>query len=178
MRVHRKQSFYQAYVLCIAVMLLCACTPGQPPFLQVQLCVANPQGVALFKETLQNIAREERMRYVDGSAATTRDLKIIDPTGKNMHTDGRLIFVGVEANDYSLMAGNLGLNPYDISVGFGPDTRAARAFSEKVVARLKQHWTLKEVPKNSGAFPDSGCAQGTAAPPNNSFKPKPLRGSA
>jgi hypothetical protein len=132
----------------------------------------------MFKGTLQKIARDERMHFVDGSATTTRDLKIIDPAGNNIHTDGRLLFVAVEAQDFSLMAGNLGLNPYDISVGFGPDTSEARAFSDRVIARLKQNWRLKELPKDSGAFPDPKCAQGAAAPPNNSFKPKPLRGSA
>jgi len=177
MRVHRTRSLYQAPAL-FAALLLSACTHGQANFLQVQFCVANPQGVALLKEMLQSIARDERMRYIDGSEATTRDLKIIDPAGKNIHMDGRLISVGVEADEYGLMAGNLGLNPFDVSVGFVPDTTAARAFSERVVQRLKQHWTLKVVPKNSGAFPDPQCVQGTAAPPNNSFKPNPLRGSA
>jgi hypothetical protein len=98
------------------------------------------------------------MRYIDGGEATTRDLKILRPAGKNMHTNGGLIYVGVEADSFGLEGGNLGLNPYDISVGFGPDTVEARAFSKRVVARLKQHWTLKVLPKNSGAFPDPRCS--------------------
>ena len=152
------RSLYQVPALVVA-LLLSACTPGQANFLQIQFCVANPQGVALLKETLQSIARDEHMRYIDGSEATTRDLKSINPAGKNIHTDGRLIFVGVDADDYSLMAGNLSLNPYDVAVGFVPDTPEARAFSERVVQRLKQHWKLKVVPKNSGAFPDPQCTQ-------------------
>ena len=147
-------------------MLLSACTSGQRPFLQLQFCISNPEGAALFKETLQSIAREESMRYVDGSEATTRDLIQIRPAGKNIHLDGRLINVGVVADEYSLEGGNLGLNPYDISIGFGPDTSAARAFSDRVVARLNRHWTLKVVPEDSGAFPDPKCTQGVEAPPN------------
>ena len=177
MRVNRMRTTYQATTL-LSALLLSACTPGQANFLQVQFCVANQQGVSLLKDSLQSIAREERMRYVDGSKATTRDLKRINPDGNNIHTDGRLIFIGVEADDYSLIASNLGLNPFDVSVGFVPDTPASRAFSDRVVKRLQRHWTLKVVPKNSGAFPDPQCAQGTAAPPNNSFKPTPLRGAA
>jgi len=118
------------------------------------------------------------MRYVDGSEATTRDLKSIAPAGRNYHLDGKLLYVGIDADGYGLEGGNLGLNPYDVSVGFGPDTSAARAFSDKVLARLKQHWTLRIVPKNSGAIPDADCNQSMATPPNNSFKPNPLRGSA
>lgn len=161
MRVHRKRAFYQATFLFVAsVLSLSACTPGQDPFLQVQFCVANAQGMDLFKKTLQAIAREEHMRYIDGSDATTRDLKILRTTGKNMHTSGGLVNVGVEADSFGLEGGNLGLNLYDISVGFGPDTPAARAFSKRAVARLKQHWTLKVVPQGSGAFPNPECSQG------------------
>ena len=159
MRVHRKRAFRHAVLFFAAsILLLSACTPGQRPFLQVQFCVANARGVDLFKKTLQAIAREEHMRYIDGSDATSRDLKILRPVGKNMHTNG-LVYVGVEADGFGLEGGNLGLNPYDISVGFGPDTAAARVFSKKVVARLKQHWTLKVVPKNSGALPNPACSQ-------------------
>jgi hypothetical protein len=159
MKVHRKRAIYQAFFLFVAsILLLCACTPGQRPFLQVQFCVANAQGVDLFKKTLQTIARNERMRYIDGSEATTRDLKVLQPAGKNMHINGGLVFVGVEADGFGLTGGNLGLNPYDISVGFGPDTDAARAFSKKVVAQLRQHWVLKVIPNNSGAFPDPNCS--------------------
>ena len=157
MRVHRERAFCQAVFLFVAcVSSLSACTPGQRPFLQVQFCVANAQGVDLFKKTLQAIAREEHMRYIDGSEATTRDLKILRPAANNMHTSGGLVYVGVEADGFE--GGNLGLNPYDISVGFGPDTPAARAFSKRVLARLKQHWTLKVLPKNSGAFPNPQCS--------------------
>ena len=162
----------------MAVALILSSCTGEHPFLQVQLCVANAQGVNLFKKTLQDIAHDEHMLYIDGSEATTRDLKALKPAGKNIHTDGRLVFVGVEADGYSLMGGNLSLNPYDISVGFGPDTPASRAFSQRVVARLKRHWTLKAVSENSGAFPDPECAHETETPPNNSFKPRPLHGSA
>jgi hypothetical protein len=176
-KVHRRRSFYQAISSLAAALILSSCT-GESPFLQVQLCVGNSQGVHFFKQTLQDIAKNEHMRYIDGSEATTRDLKVLKPAGRNIHTDGRLVYVGVEADGYGLEGGNLGLNAYDISVGFGPDTPASRAFSQRVVARLKRHWTLKVVPNNSGAFPDPECNQGTQAPPNNSSKPTPLRGAA
>ena len=127
---------------------------------------SDSQGVSLLKTTLQDIARDEDMRYVDGSEGTTRDLKAIEPSGENVHTDGRLVYVGVVADGYSLEGGNLGLNPYDISLGFGPDTPASRAFSQRVVGRLERQWTLSVVPKNSGTFPNPECAQGTETPPN------------
>jgi hypothetical protein len=181
MRIHRKICFYSASFSFVIVAFLASCTPGERPFLTVQLCLVNSQGVDLFKQTLQSIARDEHMRYIDGSKATTRDLKVIEVTGKNMHTDGRLVFVGVEADSGpSLMAGNLGLNPYEVSVGFarGGDTAAAHVFSDTVVAQLKRHWSLKIVPQNSGAFPSPECAQSAAAPPNHSVRDFPSTPSA
>ena len=159
MKFHRTTSF------CLAAVLLCSCT-GESPFLQVQFCVTDAQGVDLLKTTLQDIARDEHMRFIDGSEATTRDLKSLGSPGKNLHTDGRLVYVGVVADGHGLEGGNLGLNPYDISLGFSPDTPASRAFSQRVLRRLESQWTLNVVPKSSGAFPNPECAQGTETPPN------------
>jgi hypothetical protein len=131
MRVNLKRAFYQAILLSVAdVLSLSACTPGQRAFLQVQFCVANAQGVDLFKKTLQAIAREEHMHYIDGGEAKSRDLKILRPAGKNMHLNGGLVYVGIDADGFGLEGGNLGLNPYDISVGHlttHSSGRAARA---------------------------------------------------
>ena len=182
MRVDRKRPFFKVCVPgLMGILLLCSCAPGERPFLMVQLCVANDNGVDLFKQTLQSIARDEHMRYIDGSKATTRALKSMGDTEKNMHTDGKLVDVGVEGDTGpSLEAGNLSLNTYDIVVGFarGQDSDAAHAFSDRVVARLKQHWAIKIVPSGSGAFPNPQCTQGTAAPPNISFKRTGLRPAA
>jgi hypothetical protein len=162
MRVDRTFLFLKAWALGLtSILLLSSCAGGERPFLMVQLCAANDSGVDLFKQTLQSIARDERMRYIDASKATVRDLKAIGAVGKNMHTDGKLVFVGVEGDmGPSLSAGNIGLNAHDIVVGFarGQDNAAADAFSDRVVARLKQHWTLKIVPEGSGAFPNPECA--------------------
>ena len=75
MKFHRTTSF------CLAAVLLCSCT-GESPFLQVQFCVTDAQGVNLLKTTLQDIARDEHMRFIDGSEATTRDLKSLGSPGK------------------------------------------------------------------------------------------------
>jgi len=108
------------------------------------------------------------MRYIDGSKNTTRDFKAMGTVGENMHTDGRLIYVGVEGDTGpSLEGGNLGLNTYDIAVGFarGKDSDSAHAFSDRVTARLSQHWPIKIVPNGSGALPDRACTQGAGSAP-------------
>ncbi|MGY3265497.1 hypothetical protein ACVWZN_001570 [Lysobacter sp. HA35] len=168
----------QTIALGAAILLFSGCVGGQGPFLQVQLCVASPGGVDHLKAELETIARNEHVRYIDGSRQTTRDLKLLSPKPQNFHTDGRLVNVGIEADGYGLMAGNLGLNPYQIAVGFGPDTPEARLFADRVVKRLAQRWPVTRVPSGSGVLPDPTCADKPATPPNNSSKPTPLRGAA
>jgi hypothetical protein len=137
-----------------------SCAQGKRPFLIVQLCLKDRDGVALFKSEMQALAQRERLRYVDGSYATQRDLKVIGATGRNMHANGGLIYIGVEGEDgFGLEAGNLGLNDFDVAVGFG-DTEpvdASRKFADRVVAQLKTHWPVSVVPPGRGALPDPNC---------------------
>jgi len=145
-----------------AVLALGSCGEGKPPFLMLQMCLHNQAGVEEFKRIMQSIALDERLKHIDSSDATQRDLKAMDVSGPNMHSSGGLIYVGVEGDDgLGLEGGNLGLNTYDVAIGFnGPDLVKARAFAEFVRAKLAKRWTLKVVPPNSGAFPDPDCASG------------------
>ena len=136
-----------------------SCAQGKRPFLIVQLCLKDQDGVALFKSEMQALAQRERLRYIDGSYATQRDLKVIGGTGRNMHADGGLIYIGVEGDDgFGLEGGNLGLNEFDVAVGFGDigPTDASRRFADRVVAQLKTHWPVSVVPPG-GALPDPNC---------------------
>lgn len=157
MRV-RQQWFARSALPCVICIALLSCSGGEQAFLMTQACVADDAGVALFKRELQSIARDERMRYVDRSRESERELKTL---GALKHPDGKLISVSVNGKPDapSLGAGNLGLNTYEIAVGFtrGSDQKAAREFSNRVLARLKRHWTLKAVPRGSGALPNPHC---------------------
>lgn len=163
-----------SFATCLMVALwLPSCSVGEHPYVMVQVCVENKAGVERFKQTLQSMARDERMRYVDRSDASERELQVLDALKRPR---GTLVNVGVIGNEgHSLGAGNLGLNTYDIAVGFshGSDREAGFEFSNRVIAQLEQHWTVKTVSKGSGAFPDPDCTEGVAAPPNHSVKPTP-----
>ena len=164
MKFAGKSWILRACILSVmSILLLSSCVPGKHPFLMVQVCLENTSGVDLFKSELQDVARHESMRYIDGSGETERDLKVL---GVVKHPDGKLVHVAVlSEGGPSLVAGNLGLNTYDVAVGFNGDhdSQSDRVFSERVLARLKQHWELKVVPEGSGAFPDPNCIEATGA---------------
>jgi hypothetical protein len=140
--------------------MLSSCGQGKSALFTIQLCVDNDNGVAAFKQLLQSIALEQGMRYIDSSGTTMRELRAVGATRENMHSNGGLLFVGVEGDGgLGLTAGNLGLNIYDVAVGFSaePSVDAATRFADHVVARLKQSWTLNAVPEGTGALPDPKC---------------------
>jgi hypothetical protein len=165
--VRQKLTFSQVETRLVPVTLailvavaLASCAQGTRPFLMWQICLQDQRGVDEFKRVLQAIALDQKLKYIDSSVETQHELKDIGASGPNMHSSGGLIFVGVESDDgLGLMAGNTGLNDYDVAVGFnGPDLVKAHAFADIASARLAQRWKLKRVPQDSGASPDPGCA--------------------
>jgi hypothetical protein len=144
----------------LAMVALASCGQGTRPFLMWQICLQDQRGVEEFKRVLQAIALDQKLKYIDSSTETQRELKDIGASGPNMHTSGGLIFIGVESDDgLGLLAGNTGLNDYDVAIGFnGPNLVKARAFADIASTQLAQHWKLKRVPQGSGAFPDPECA--------------------
>jgi hypothetical protein len=164
-----------AVLLTVAITgVVGACTRGKGPDLLVQVCLRDEQGVASFKSALQSIAAAERMKYIDASATTARDLKVIGATDDRMHTAGGLVHVGIEGHGgVGLTAGNMGLNKYEVAIGFsnGPPDAERRKFSDVVVSELLRRWEVKVVPEGSGALPDESCkpeAPYGVAPPNKS----------
>ena len=156
--------------------MLFACGEGEGPLLTIQFCVKNDDGVAAFKQTLQAIALEQGMTYVDSSGKTMRELRTIGATGKDMHASGGLINVHLEGDEgLGLSAGNLGLNLYDVAVGFSPEPNhdVANHFADFVVARLGRNWTVRTIARGTGALPDPTCMPTTSealAPPNKALQ--------
>jgi len=163
-------------VAVIGAGALSSCGKAQESFLTIQLCLKNEQGVTTFKEIMQSIAKTQKMRYVDASEATQRDINTIGATGPKMHSGGGLIFVGVEASDgMGLSAGNVGLNTFDVALGITEGSRPADAhrFADVVMKELQQRWVVKTLTPRTGAFPDPTCVASSAggvAPPNKSFE--------
>ena len=116
------------------------------------------------------------MHYVDTSDATAQDLKTVGATGNRMHLPNGVVDLDVEgSNGVGLSATNVGVNKYEVAVGFSDGPRACKSikFSDSVVEELGRQWDVKTLPAGSGALPDAQCAgdvEGNVAPPNTSLE--------
>ncbi len=141
---------------------LYGCAPGKRPFLIAQVCLRNVQDVTTFTRELQLIAESERVRLIDNSANTQRELQAIG----NPHLENTLrrgvINIGVErGHGVGLMASNVGSPGGEVAIGFSEGSNAPEAhrFAQMVVSKLEEHWHVEIVPNpaESGALPMPGC---------------------
>ncbi len=149
-----------AAVLISLLGMLYGCAPGKRPFLMVQLCLGDERNLSEFTSMMRSIAQSEGMKFVDGSAETKKDLKVI---GAPQHP-GPVINMGFDREDgVGLMAGDLGSPDYQVAVGFseGSNPSGAHAFADRVVSRLKTRWHVETVPAGKGAFPMKTCEKMT-----------------
>jgi hypothetical protein len=147
----------------LMLLLASSCGTSKEATRTVQFCLAGEQDKEVFIGELKSIAAKDRMTFLDSSASTDRSLRDM-----GVHPGYPILHVGMEAPDgLGATAGNQGLGQYQVAIGFsGPDDKRAEAFSNQVVAALKKHWTVFQVPKGRGAFPLPNC--GMVQPPSRS----------
>ncbi|WP_231112016.1 hypothetical protein [Stenotrophomonas maltophilia] len=124
---------------------------GKRPFKMIQFCVHDQEGVNRFKQTLSSIAKDEGMRYFDGSAELDRQL-----ARAKVDVKRPVVYVGVKREDGSgLEAGNFGLDRFEIAIGFseGKMPAEARSFSFRVERTLAERWNVLAIPSAKGATP-------------------------
>ncbi|HFK2946193.1 MULTISPECIES: hypothetical protein [Stenotrophomonas] len=128
-----------------------ACAIGKRPFKMIQFCVHDQEGLDLFKQTLSAIAKDERMQFFDGSAELDRQL-----ARSKVDVKRPVVYVGVKREDGSgLEAGNLGLDRFEIAIGFseGRTPAEAQSFSVRVERTLAERWNVLAIPPDKGATP-------------------------
>ena len=125
------------------------CTTGKRPFLMVQLCLQNQQGVHLFKDVMRDITNSEHMTFVDRSETTQGELTELKaaPPFQVVH------LIGYRADGTGWSAGNIGLSAYEVAMGFsqGSNPKEARNFANMTIARLEKEWHVYTVPEGQGA---------------------------
>jgi hypothetical protein len=136
------------------------CSRTQESYLTVQTCLVDQQGVSQFLEMMRAVAKSENLKFVDGSAETGAALKTIG-ADKHLKRDPALtINVGIEGQGgMGVTAGNLGLPPYQVALGFteGADAAKAHRLSDRLVQALSQRWHVETVPQGKGALPMKAC---------------------
>jgi hypothetical protein len=136
------------------------CSPAQTPFRTVQICVADQQGVAKLKGLMREAAASERLQFIDNSVHQGNALKHIG-ADKLLKRDASLALdVHIEGNSgMGVTAGNLGLPPYQVALGFteGADAAKAHRLSARLIQALSKNWHVETIPVDKGAIPMKSC---------------------
>ena len=149
-------------MLCIALIgsLASSCTSGSHSFLIVQTCLVDVRGVEDFVGEMRAIASAEHMEFLDANDQVARQLRSANSPLEERSHGSRIVDVSVQrADGMGVTAVNHGLPAFEIALGFseGRDAESARAFADRVVARLGSRWPLTQVPSGMGAKPRGGC---------------------
>jgi hypothetical protein len=140
--------------------VLCSCTPGQKPFLIVQICLGDEQSLASFIAIVESISQLENMNVIDGSAKAKTDLEQL----RALHQPDPIIQINVVGkNGVAMGIDNIGLPGYQLALGFseGSDPAAAHMFATKVIDSVKYNWPVVYVPSGQGALPLKTCGNQT-----------------
>ncbi|MEO5938299.1 MAG: hypothetical protein ABIQ43_04745 [Sphingomonas sp.] len=144
-------------ILVAALALAGGCQAKDRTFLSVDVCLGSPENVAPFKQQMQSIARDEGMKFVDGSDEPNGDLAALNAQA---YAPQPFVNIGIDDEHGTIvMGGNLGLTNRQVSLGFreGQDDRKDRAFADRVVSTLKHRWRVEIVAPDKGSFPMKGC---------------------
>ena len=153
-------SFSKLFALVIASMLVTGCAPGKRPFMMVEMCLSNEQGVEEFIKELKSTASAETLDFVDNSSNAQRELKELGYNDGLRPGGGRVIDIRLTRRDgMGIGAANVGLPGYQVAMGFseGSDAGEAKNFANRTLMRFKRHWLVEVVPNGTGAKPMAGC---------------------
>ena len=157
-RSSTQRLFFIAIVIFSAIGAACDVI-GKQPFMMVQVCVNNSNGVSLFKSIMNDMARSEEMDFVDQSEAVQLGLnEMRDNTGRYLR-EGTVYILVRGRLEFGLIATNFGLRKYQIAIGFseGNAPSEARLFAQRAVFSLGKHWPVEILPNGKGAFPMETC---------------------
>ena len=136
------------------------CVSGERPFSSVEVCLGNEKNLSLFTDLMRSIAQTEKMKFVEGSAQTQKELESIGKTIHEVKPTGKVVNLGVEREDgMGLTAGNLGLPKYQVAIGFseGANSREAHEFADRVIGKLRSRWPVEIVTSGRGAQGMKNC---------------------
>jgi hypothetical protein len=126
----------------------------------VLVCLPNNHDLLEFTSEMRSIAQSERMKFIDASADTQRDLKAMANPNVDKMLSVAVVNMGVERRDgMGLMVGNLGLPPHQVAIGFseGSNSTDAQSFANMVVGRITRRWRIEFVPSGTGAKGMKDC---------------------
>ena len=151
--------YLRVAVLIVLTSALFGCPEGKRPFMMVQICLKDQQNLTQFTDLLKSVAQSEGTTFIDGNAATERDLKAM---GVKLDPSAPVVHLGIERRDgIALIAANLGLPNYQVALGFAEASNPVEAhkFADTVVRKVSEQWHVEVVPAGRGALPLKDCNQ-------------------
>lgn len=112
------------------------------------------------RDALKDEALSREMQFLDLSADTERDVKIVGYSNEERADGSPLVHLVVVRDDgMSVGATNIGLPGYQIALGFteGSDPLETQHFTDDVIERLEKHWLVDRLPAGSAVLPQAGC---------------------
>jgi hypothetical protein len=140
--------------------LLWGCGVGKRPFLMVQVCVRNSQGMNQLLDELHSLAASGHMRFSDNGAEAARELPNLGYRGHEREDGSPAInAVVIRADGMGVGASNLGLPGYWVGFGFSEGVNPAEAqhFADEVVRWLGQRWHVEALSAGSPSYPKVEC---------------------
>jgi hypothetical protein len=125
-----------------------------------EMCLSHKNESLELVQELKDVANEEQMEFIDGSEQTARGLKIIGHDDHGRKDGSPTIHLVVQRDDGLLVTvGNMGLPGNQVAIGFseGPSRAEATRFADRVIGRLRQHWTVDVLAPGSGVIPSLKC---------------------
>lgn len=145
----------------ISVVPLChGCSPAQEAFGVIETCVVDQRGVEELKSVMRAVAQAENLKFIDNSAQQVSDIKTIGADKLLKRNLSLAIDLHIEGKGgMGVTAGNLGLAPYQVALGFteGSDPAKAHRLSDRLVKALSRRWHVQTVPKGEGVGPMKSC---------------------
>jgi len=144
----------------VMAVSLNGCTRAQEAFETVQICVGNERGVADLKRAMMTVAEAEGLQFIDNSAQQRMELKAIEADKALNRDAASAIDFHIEGKSgMGATAGNLGLPPYQIGLGFteGDDPAKAHQLADRLINALSQRWAVQRIPHGEGVLPMKTC---------------------
>jgi hypothetical protein len=144
----------------VAAISLNGCGQAQESFRSVQICVGNQQGVADLKNVMTTVAQSEGLQFIDNSAEQALELKDIGADKALKRDAASAIDFHIEgANGLGVTAGNLGLPPYQVGLGFteGDDPSKAHRLADQLLRAMSRRWDVQSIGPGKGILPMKSC---------------------
>jgi hypothetical protein len=164
----------KAVVAVALLALLSACSSGTHGFRVAKICVTNKEDALRLVHEMKQIANEEKMEFLDGSAATARGAEIIGYADPGRADGSVTIHIAVERIDgMGVTVANFGLPGYQMAIGFseGSNRSEGTRFADKVIDRLSRLGRLEELPFGSSVMPDPKCGSQQSDDPQRPLNP-------